>query len=178
MGEQGSPVCPACDALILCSSSRRERAGVSFSKSERKIILTERGREGVEWCMRIVIGHRVPPISRNTTEILSNPTVGRILRFVGLAVCVVHDLDSTRMKFNTTILTQSRPNLVFRAFAHQNRHDQTARIVPGISGVPEELRNIGVGPMLYSVLLRSPGLSDALVEIAGKIGLSSMLKGK
>lgn len=53
--------------------------------------------------------------------------------------------------------------------------NHTARIVPGISGVPEELRSLGVGPMLYSVLLRSPGLSDALVEMAGKIGLSSVL---
>lgn len=52
---------------------------------------------------------------------------------------------------------------------------RTARMVPGISGVPEELRNLGVGPSLYSVLLRSPGLSEALVEAAGKLGLSTLL---
>lgn len=52
-------------------------------------------------------------------------------------------------------------------------HARTARMVPGISGVPEELRNLGVGPLLYSVLLRSPGLSDALLEMAAKLGLSS-----
>lgn len=28
--------------------------------------------------------------------------------------------------------------------------------------------------MLYSVLLRSPGLSDALLEMAAKLGLSSL----
>eukprot|EP00903_Cladosiphon_okamuranus_P015600 g14405.t1 len=52
--------------------------------------------------------------------------------------------------------------------------DNVARVVPGISGVPEELRNLGVGPTLYSVLLRSPGLPDALVEMAAKLGLSGM----
>ncbi|CAM9779093.1 unnamed protein product, partial [Ectocarpus sp. 4 AP-2014] len=53
--------------------------------------------------------------------------------------------------------------------------DNIARIVPGVSGVPEELRNLGVGPTLYSVLQRSPGLSEALLEMAGKVGLSSLL---
>ncbi|CAM9873693.1 unnamed protein product, partial [Ectocarpus sp. 8 AP-2014] len=43
--------------------------------------------------------------------------------------------------------------------------DNIARIVPGVSGVPEELRNLGVGPTLYSVLQRSPGLSEALLEM-------------
>ena len=51
---------------------------------------------------------------------------------------------------------------------------RAARVVPGVSGVPKELETLGVGPFLYSVLLKSPGFSDALLEMVAKLGLSSL----
>lgn len=53
--------------------------------------------------------------------------------------------------------------------------DDLARSLPGVSGVPQDLKRLGVGPLLHSFLLRSPGLAESLVETLGKVGLSSLL---
>lgn len=161
----------------VMSSARRERADVSVTKRAREKLGgrkggdRERGREGESGMVHAQpLGTAFP--SKPNCWRWAEPSVSS----ASLSVHVVHDRDTTRNEVLTNQLNYV--STIFLACARCHHRGQTARIVPGISGVPEELRNLGVGPMLYSMLLRSPGLSDALVEMAGKIGLSSVLKGK
>lgn len=62
-----------------------------------------------------------------------------------------------------------------RPFALLCFHVSVGRMLPGVSGVPLDLKRLGVGPMLYCFLVRAPGLPEKIVNALANVAISSLL---